>query len=91
MEKAKRGGRTFSEWKAWCAVRLLEIRAKYSGDEKVARDVEVLLTKLQYLRLEALPSFLLLLHAASVDAADFLELIPLSSEVEKWFERGGEG
>jgi len=84
-------GRTFPEWKIWCAARLLEIKAKYSGDEKVARDVEVLLAKLQYLRLEALPSFLVLLHAASVDAADFLELAPTSEEVVRWVKEGGEG
>jgi len=78
--------RTFSEWKVWCAVKLLEIRAKYEGNEKIGRDVEALLVKLQYLRLDALPSFLVLLHAASVDAPDFLSLIPSSEEVEEWFE-----
>jgi len=78
--------RTFSEWKVWCAVRLLEIRAKYEGNEKIGRDVEALLVKLQYLRLDALPSFLVLLHAASTDAPDFLELVPSSNEVAMWFE-----
>ena len=67
-------------------MKLLEIRAKYSGDEKIERDVEALLMKLQYLRLDALPSFLVLLHAASTDAPDFLELTPTSEEVEEWFE-----
>jgi hypothetical protein len=76
--------RTFSAWKAWCAARLVEIARNAQG-EKVKRDAELLLTKLQYLRLESLPSFLVLLHAAAADDPCFLDLAPSTEEVEEWF------
>ena len=81
--------RTFQQWKAWCAARLVEI-AKDARDERVRRDADMLLTRIQYLRLEGLPSFLVTLHAAAADDPAFLELAPTPEEVERWFQEGGE-
>uniref|UniRef100_A0A7J3X5D4 Uncharacterized protein n=1 Tax=Thermofilum pendens TaxID=2269 RepID=A0A7J3X5D4_THEPE len=82
--------RSFHEWKAWAAAKLIEIAQKYPSSEKVRRDAEALLMRLQYLRVEALPSFLAMVHAAASDCGEFLEVAPTSEEVEKWFREGGE-
>jgi len=76
--------RTFQQWKAWCAARLVEV-ARTAKEDKVRRDADILLTKIQYLRLEGLPSFLVLLHAAAADDPSFLDLAPSAEEVEAWF------
>jgi hypothetical protein len=76
--------RTFSGWKIWVSAKLIEM-IRNASDEKVRRNAEALLTKLQYLRLEGLPSFLVLLHAAATDDPRFLDLAPSAEEVEKWF------
>jgi len=81
--------RSFQQWKAWASARLLEI-AKSAKEDKVRRDADILLTKLQYLRLESLPSFLVLLHAASQDDPSFLDLATSAEEVEAWFREQGE-
>ena len=76
--------RTFQQWKAWCAARLVEM-ARTARSDKVRADADTLLTRLQYLRLEGLPSFLVLLHAAASDDPAFLDLAPTPEEVETWF------
>ena len=86
--------RSFQQWKAWCAAKLVEM-TKNASDDKVRRDAEMLLTKLQYLRLESLPSFLVTLHAVAADDPQFLNLAPTPEEVEQWFtqetkKEGGE-
>jgi len=77
--------RSFSEWKTWTVTRLLEIKRKNIGNEKIARDVDILITKLQYLRARDLSTWLILLHHASVDCNEFLELLPTIEELESWF------
>ena len=76
--------RTFQQWKIWVSAKLVEI-ARTASNEKVRRDADQLLTRLQYLRLEGLPSFLVLLHASSTDDPRFLELAPSPEEVDRWF------
>jgi hypothetical protein len=77
--------RSFQQWKAWCAARLVEI-ARTAQSDKVRADADQLLTRLQYLRLEGIPSFLVLLHAAAQDDPAFFELAPSAEEVERWFQ-----
>jgi ABC-type branched-subunit amino acid transport system ATPase component len=81
--------RTFQQWKIWAAARLVEI-IRTTQNDKIRRDAELLLTRLQYLRLESLPSFLVTLHAAAQDDPAFFELAPSAEEVERWFQEGGE-
>jgi hypothetical protein len=80
--------RSFQQWKAWASARLVEV-ARAAQSDKVRRDAELLLTRLQYLRAESLPSFLVALHAAAADDPAFLELAPSAEEVEAWFREGG--
>ena len=76
--------RGFQQWKVWAAARLIEM-VRTASDEKVRRDAEMLLTRLQYLRLESLPSFLVTLHAAATDDQRFLDLAPSPEEIDEWF------
>ena len=76
--------RSFQQWKVWCSAKLVEI-ARTTQSEKTRKDAELLLTRLQYLRLESLPSFLVTLHAAATDDPRFLDLAPSPEEVEQWF------
>jgi len=77
--------RTFQQWKIWASAKLVEI-ARTAQSEKVRADADMLLTRLQYLRLEGLPSFLVLLRAVSTDDPRFLELAPTPEEVDEWFQ-----
>ena len=81
--------RSFQQWKVWASAKLVEM-ARTAKEDKVRRDAELLLVKIQYLRLEGLPSFLVTLHTASQDDPAFLEIAPTPEEVETWFQEGGE-
>jgi hypothetical protein len=82
--------RSFSAWKAQATLMLLALKTKHKDDPKIAQDVDVLVTKLQYLKLRDLASFLVLVHHASTDTEEFLALLPTEEEVERWFQRGEE-
>jgi len=79
--------RSFSEWKAMVILRLLEMKRKYSSDEKILRDINVLLSKLQYLRVRDLSTWLVLLYHAASDLSEFLELLPRLEDLDEWFEK----
>jgi len=81
--------RSFSEWKAEAVLRLLAIRAAYK-DQRIRQAVDVLVTKLQYLKIRDLPSFLVLLHHAATLTDDFLSVLPTEEEVKTWFAGGEE-
>jgi len=82
--------RDFSAWKAWATLKLLSLKMKYRDNPKIAQDIDVLITKLQYLKLRDLASFLVLVHHASADCEEFLSIMPIEEEVEEWFQEGGE-
>jgi hypothetical protein len=82
--------RSFSAWKAWAAVKLLTIKTKRRDEPKVAQAVDVLISRLERLRLDALASFLADLHRASADVPELLEIVPKEEEVAQWFEGEGE-
>jgi len=82
--------RSFSAWKSKATLRLLALKTKYKDDPKVLQDIDVLITKLQYLRLRDLHSYLALVHEASSDCEEFLSILPTEEEVEAWFKGGEE-
>jgi hypothetical protein len=82
--------RSFSAWKAWATVKLLALKLKYRDNPKVAQAVDLLVNRLERLRLDSLASFFADLHRASSDAPEFLSILPSEEEVEKWFEGGEE-
>jgi hypothetical protein len=82
--------RSFSAWKSKATLRLLALKTKYRDDPKIAQDVDILVTKLQYLRLRDLHSFFALVHEASKDCEEFHEILPTEEEVDRWFSRGEE-
>jgi hypothetical protein len=82
--------KSFSAWKAWAAVRLLALKLKYRDNERVAQAVDILVNRLERLRLDSLVSFLTDLHRASTDAPEFLSILPSEEEVEAWFQEGDE-
>jgi hypothetical protein len=82
--------RSFGAWKSKTTLRLLAMKTKYRDNPKVLQDIDILITKLQYLKLRDLNGFLALVHEASKDAEEFLTILPSEEEVEEWFQRGGE-
>jgi hypothetical protein len=82
--------RSFSAWKSQAMLRLIAIEAAHKGDAKIKRDVDTLITKLTYLKAKELYTFLALVHEASKDCEDFLNMIPSEEEVIRWIEKGGE-
>jgi len=82
--------RSFSQWKAEAALRLLAIKAAHRDDQEVIRTVDTLITKLHYLKLRDLASFLILVYHAATLTEEFLLLLPSQEEVRAWFERGEE-
>jgi len=82
--------RSFSEWKAQAALRLMAIKASCKGDQRIQQAVDTLLTKLRYLRIRDLASFLVLLHHAAVLTEEFLSVLPTEEEVMAWFAKGEE-
>jgi len=82
--------RSFSAWKSKATLRLLAMKTKYRDDPKVLQDIDILITKLQYLKLRDLHSFLALVHETSKDAEEFLTILPSEEEIEEWYGRGEE-
>ena len=82
--------RSFSAWKSTAMLKLLALKANYRDNPKVLQDIDYLVNRLERLRLDSLASFLADLHRASVDAPEFLSILPSEGEVEEWFQRGGE-
>jgi len=82
--------RSFNQWKVEAALRLLEIKALYRDNQRVQETVDALITKLHYLKLRDLASFLVLVHHASALAEEFLLLLPGMEEVREWFSEEGE-
>jgi hypothetical protein len=82
--------RSFSAWKSRVILRLLALKTKYKDNPKIAQDVDILITKLQYLKLRDLHSYLALVHEASSDCEEFLSILPSEEEVEEWYGRGEE-
>jgi hypothetical protein len=80
--------RSFSAWKSKATLRLLALKTKYKDNPKVLQDIDVLITKLQYLRLRDLHSFLALVHETSSDCEEFLSILPSEEEVEEWYGKG---
>jgi len=79
--------RSFSEWKTITIRKLLEMRKRYSDNGKILQDINVLVSKLQYLKARDLGAWLVLLHHAATDSPEFLELAPSVEELEEWFEK----
>jgi len=79
--------KSFSEWKTTTILKLLEMRKKYAENEKIIRDINILITKLQYLRARDLGTWLVLLHHAATDLPEFLKLAPEAEELEEWFTK----
>ena len=82
------GDITFSRWKALAMHRLITLAQKYRDDRKKATTLNALITKLHYLRSRDLATFLSLIHHASVDVPEVLELIPSVQELKKMLEEG---
>jgi hypothetical protein len=88
MERTR--ARTFAGWKAWATVRLLSLKLKYRDNPKVCNDIDVLVNRLERLRLDSLAGFFADLHRASMDAPEFLDILPKEEEVVRWFSEEGE-
>jgi pantothenate kinase-related protein Tda10 len=90
METQKTKIRDFYAWKAQAMVKLLAIKAAHKDNPKIAQDVDTLITKLQYLKVKELSSFIATVYHASNDTEDFLMVLPTEEEIEAWFEKESE-
>jgi hypothetical protein len=82
--------RSFSAWKSKAMLRLLSIKTAHKGNAKIEQDVEMLITKLTYLKARDLHSFISLVYQASKDAEELLSILPTEEEVEEWYGKGEE-
>ena len=82
--------RSFSQWKAETVLRLLAIKAAHKDDQRIRQTIDALLTRLQYLRVRDLPSFLVLMHHAAALTDEFLSVLPTEEEIQEWFKGGEE-
>lgn len=75
----------FSEWKTITMRKLITLShtEKYASNMKAKNDLNVLATKLQYLRSRDLASFLYLVHVAIRDTGitELLEIIPSEEDL----------
>jgi pantothenate kinase-related protein Tda10 len=86
METQKTKIRDFYAWKAQAMIKLLAIKTAHKDNPKIAQDVDTLITKLQYLKVKELSSFIAIVYHASNDTEEFLSILPTEEEIEKWFE-----
>jgi len=82
--------RSFSEWKAEAVLRLLALKAAHKGNREIQQTIDTLITKLHYLKVRDLASFLVLLHYAAALTDDFLSVLPTEEEIKTWFAGGEE-
>ena len=75
--------RNFNEWKTYATSFLLELRRKHEDDNKIRSDIDVLLSKLHYLRGRDLGNFLHYCHIIIRDdgVKELYEIIPTPEEV----------
>jgi len=78
--------RDFYAWKAQAMIKLLAIKAAHKDNPKIAQDVDTLITKLQYLKVKEISSFIAAVYYASTDTEEFLIILPTEEEITKWFE-----
>jgi len=76
--------RTFSIWKAWAAMRLTALAAKYKDDPKALETLNMLISKLKTLRSRDLAVFIVQLHYAAATVPEIRDLLPSEEEVFSW-------
>ena len=73
----------FGEWKAYATATLIHLKQKYRDNQKAISDINILLTKLHYLRGRDLSNFLLWVHTVIRDDGinELMEIIPTQDEI----------
>ena len=66
----------FNEWKTLTAYKLVKLSEKYKDDKKKQQTIDVLITRLHYLRSRDLGSFLILLYHGVQDIPELKEILP---------------
>jgi len=77
--------KNFNEWKAYATAVLMQLlsKAEKEDNKKLIGDINVLLTRLRYLRGRNLSNFLLDVHTVIRDdgAKELLDIIPTQDEI----------
>jgi len=73
----------FNEWKTLTLTKLIRLSRKYQDDKKKYQTLDMLITKLQHLKLRDLGTFLAILHQASQDIQEIDNIIPIEEEVKQ--------
>jgi hypothetical protein len=73
----------FNEWKTLTMTKLIRLSRKYQDDKKKYQVLDMLIIKLQHLKLRDLGTFLTMLHKASQDIEEIDDIIPIEEEVKQ--------
>ena len=80
----------FNEWKTLTLTKLIRLSRKYKDDKRKYQILDTLITKLQYLKLRDLGTFLAMLHKASQDMQEIENIIPIEEEVKQMLSESEE-
>lgn len=79
----RRVSKEFAFWKSK-VMRFCVYKYLTTQDPNLRKDLETLMTRLQYARTRDLPTLLYLIHQVSKGLPEILDLLPTEEEIEMW-------
>jgi len=76
--------RTFAEWKAVSIAQLMALRRKYADSAEVLREIQNLISRIRYARLESLPALLATVEKLLSAVPELEAIVPSTEEIETW-------
>jgi predicted molibdopterin-dependent oxidoreductase YjgC len=76
--------RTFAEWKAVAIARLMAIRRKYADKPEILREIQNLVARIRYARLESIPAVLASVEKLLSEIPELETVVPSTDEIEAW-------
>jgi hypothetical protein len=76
--------RTFAEWKAVSVAQLMALRRKYADKPDALRELENIISRIRYARLESLPALLAAVEKHLPAIPELETIVPSVEEIETW-------
>ena len=76
--------RTFAEWKAVAIAQLMSLRRKYQDRPDALRELENLIARIRYARLESIPAILASVEKFLSAIPELETIVPSTEEIEAW-------
>jgi predicted RNA-binding protein with EMAP domain len=76
--------RSFAEWKAVAIAQLMALRRKYADKPDALRELENIISRIRYARLESLPALLAAVEKLLSAVPELESIVPSVEEVEAW-------